>query len=43
MAGPFNVLGWQQYAVGGVLGVPTVVVGVLAPKTKVGVKPRRVI
>ena len=22
LAGPFNGLGWQQYAVGGVLGVP---------------------
>ena len=43
MAGPFNGLGWQQYAVGGGLGAPTVVVGALALKTIVGVKPRWVI
>ena len=36
-------LGWQQYAVGGVWVSPTVVVGVLAPKTTVGEKPKRVI
>ena len=43
LAGPFNGLGWQQYAVGGGLGAPTVAVGAVAPKTAVGVKPRPVI
>jgi len=43
LAGLFNGLGWQQYAVGGNGVPPTLVVVALAPKTTVGVKPGQVI
>ena len=43
LAGPFDGLGWQQYAVGGVVGAPHCSSGGFGSEDKSREKPRQVI